>query len=93
MPKVTISASPRQGYRGFGAIERYFISDQPETLDVTDAELEELSADPAKYFLKVEDAAADEPSKPTPKREAEIKAAKEAAKAAAAAAKPVAPAR
>jgi len=86
MPKVTITALPRQGYRGFGAIERYFISGQPETLDVTDAELEELNTDPASYFLKIEDAAADEPSKPTAKRDAEIKAAK-------AAAKPSAPAR
>jgi hypothetical protein len=83
MPKVTITASPRQGYRGFGAIERYFLSEQSETLDVTDAELEELEADPAKFFLKVEDAAADEPSKPTAKRDAEMKAARAAAKPAA----------
>lgn len=59
MPKVKITATPRQGYRGFGAIERYFISDVPETVDVSDAQLKELQADPAKYFLKVEAAADD----------------------------------
>lgn len=56
MPKVKITATPRLGYRGFGAIERYFVSDVPETVDVTDAQLKELQADPAKYFLKVEEA-------------------------------------
>jgi len=56
MPKVTVTALPRQVFKGFGAIKRYFVSGEPETIDVTDAELAELQADPACYFLKVEDA-------------------------------------
>lgn len=54
MPKVKITALPRQGYRGFGAIRRYFESGISETIDVTDAEFKELQEDPAKFFLKVE---------------------------------------
>jgi hypothetical protein len=52
--RVTITALPRQGYRGFGAVERYFLSGVPETIEVTDAQFAELTSDPASYFLKVE---------------------------------------
>ncbi len=55
MPKVTVTALPRQGHRGFGAIEHYFVSGVPEQLDVSDAQYKELQDDPAKFFLKVED--------------------------------------
>lgn len=55
MPKVTVTASPRQGFRGFGAIQRFFLSEIPEQLDVSDAEYKELHEDPAKFFLKVDD--------------------------------------
>jgi hypothetical protein len=75
MPKVTITALPRQGYRGFGAIQRYFLSGQPETVDASDAEFAELTSEPASFFLKVEDAAEFEARQ----KAAEAKAAKKAA--------------
>jgi hypothetical protein len=87
MPKVTVTASPRQGFRGFGAIERYFLSEQPETIEVTDAEIAELKADPAKYFLKIEDAPASAKAEQTPKAKAEAEAKAKAEADAAAAAK------
>jgi hypothetical protein len=68
MRKVTVTAAPRQGHRGFGAVERYFVSGIPEQLEVTDAQYKELTEDPATFFLKVEDGwkapEQDEPAKP-----------------------------
>lgn len=84
MPKVTVTASPRMGFRGFGAIERYFLSEQAETLEVTDAELAELKADPAKYFLKVETVDAKAKAEQTSRFKAEQEAKAKDAEAAAA---------
>jgi len=66
MPKVTITALPRQGFRGFGAIQRYFTTGVPEKLEVSDAEYEELFQDPATFFLKVEDGFVDPPQPKKP---------------------------
>lgn len=59
MAKVTITAVPRKDFGGFGAIKAYFPNGTPVTLDVSPEELKELEGDPAKFFLKVEKAAAD----------------------------------
>lgn len=69
--KVTVTAVPRKDFRGYGAIKRYFLNETPETLEVTDAELEELQSEPAKFFLKVEVAADEKKKKPAPPPPAE----------------------
>lgn len=74
--KVTITAAPRQGYRGFGAIERYFISEQPVHLVVSDVEFKELNSDPAKFFVKVENADEDVTAEVTAAALAEVESAK-----------------
>jgi hypothetical protein len=67
MPRVTVTAVPRKDFKGFGAIKRYFLNETPETIDVSDAEYAELTSEPAKFFLKVEDAPAD-PDEPKKKK-------------------------
>jgi hypothetical protein len=57
--KVTITAVPRKDFPGFGAIKAYFPNEIPVTLEVSAEELAELQGDPAKYFLKVEEAEPD----------------------------------
>lgn len=63
MPRVTVTCVPRKDFPGFGAIGRYFKNETPETIDVSDAEYAELTSDPAKFFLKVEDAPAEKKKK------------------------------
>jgi hypothetical protein len=59
MPKIIVTAVPRKGFGGFGAIKAYFPNATPITLDVSAEELKELEGDPAKFYLKVEKAPAD----------------------------------
>jgi hypothetical protein len=62
MRTVKVVCGPRQTFPGFGAIGKYFLSNQPETIDVDDKEFAELTSEPASAFLFVEVLKEDKPA-------------------------------